>query len=125
MGKKGWYIAGIVFWLIILIIVILLLGKKNMEDDTSPTGYPEGEIQRQYVMVNGNSYIGIGGNKTTLPDGYILYGSIAAEHNVELPKNDLEGVHVSVGTEVYYNPDETEKVYCKFSDVYVCFELSK
>ena len=91
----------------------------------SPTGYPSGEIQRQYVMVNGNSYIGAVGNKTTLPDGYILYGSIATEQNTELPKNDLEGVHVSVGTEVYYNPDETEKVYCKFSDVYVCFELSK
>ena len=100
-------------------------GESVSDPVLSPTGYPSGEIQRQYVMVNGNSYIGTGGNKTTLPDGYILYGSIATEQNVELPKNDLEGVHVSVGTEVYYKPDETEKVYCKFSDVYFCFELSK
>lgn len=62
-------------------------------------------------MVNGGCYIGIDGSVRELPEGYVLYGTIFSEQSLKLPDSDLEGVHVSVGTEVYSNPENPEKVY--------------
>lgn len=66
---------------------------------------PEGAIQDPTVMVNGWLYVFAESEYyDSIPDGYNLFGQVAAQDNNTLPTQELHAAQLPVGTEIYTSP---------------------
>lgn len=83
-----------------------LIGKLNVTgtaEAITPTGYPDGEIQRQTLYYKGTLYQY---NGTLIVQGIssehpVLLGKVINENNLILPKDDFHSSRIEVGKEVY------------------------
>ena len=78
----------------------------------NPTGYPEGEVQRPYLMYEGTLYQHTFERKKVSKDeitkaypGYEYVASIKKISNKDMPDEELEGSRFSEDAEVYVNGD--------------------
>lgn len=86
------------------IAVMLLCGCASPEIsyETSPTGYPSGEVQGEFLYYGGTVYGNISENLLRLPEGLAMIGKVAKYDNTAMPDEEYEGSRaLTVGTELY------------------------
>lgn len=91
---------------------------------TTPTGYPDGEINRPMVMYNDEIYFfDFTGFNEPLPEGYEFVGSVESIDNLELPLENFEAARLQVGQEIYAGDEEL--IYVKYENGYAHFQPSE
>ncbi len=71
------------------------------EETVMPTGYPDGELQKEYIFWNGNLYTyDVVLVKNLLEDAYKI-GEVVKEDTINYPDENLEASHIEVGVAVY------------------------
>ncbi len=91
-------------------------------EEETPTGYPDGEIQQPQIRYNGKLYFYFAtGFYEPLPGGYIYVGAVEAVDNVKTPQDDLSGARVDVGQKIYANEADAETIYVKYESGYAKF----
>lgn len=80
-----------------------------------PTGYVEGEIQAELICIKGVLYVYDEREPQdgTLPRKANLIGKIKSVVTTEEPKRDFEGLHVELGTEIYWTIEQIDYYYVK------------
>ena len=107
-------------FVILLFAVLLLLCA--CKPDTTPTGYPSGEVQQAQVMLNGTIYYYFAtGFDEALPGTYTLAGSIQTVDNDAPPTENLCGSRVDVGQEVYVDTATPDTIYVKYENGFARF----
>ena len=118
---------GRVLKILIVIGLLLLTGCVNtityneeetdapeLTEEVPETGYPQGEVDRDYIMIDDILYIrveGRGSHYSVEREGYILNGEIKVNNNRQKPKNNYEGCHVEEGSKIYINSEQKEIIY--------------
>ncbi len=82
------------------------------ESSMAPTGYPEGEIQREYVYYDDTLYVYSDSCRASLPENCELAGEVLIVDNMNLPQEDFAAARLAVGDEVYTVTDQ-ELLYVK------------
>ena len=82
------------------------------DDTLTPTGYDDGGIQIPMIYLNGAVYMeyneSIG---ETVPEGYLLVGTVIQEDNTTAPSVDLASARVGVGSYVFLDPEDDTYIY--------------
>ena len=78
-----------------------------------PTGYPSGQMQREYLYYNGVVWVydTSGFNSTDkrvseLPEGATYVGEVLFEDPYEIPDEDFHSAHIKVGRKIYISAEE-------------------
>ncbi len=89
-------------------------GTGTKQTTESPTGYPTGELQQEYLFYNGTLYVS--SDKVSpanseedvlaLYEGYESVGEIKTISNVDYPDSEFEGSHFSNGDKIYALDDK-------------------
>ena len=95
------------------------ISKATGEEDVS-TGYPSGEVQREYVMVNDVLYCYEGKTQESIEQigekGYTKAGEITLCDNTKIPETNFTAAHLDTGTAIYTNEKEVEYIYLEVED---------
>lgn len=122
MSKK----IGVIFMVMILCVGCGSAEKKQQVNESGTveqqqTGYPTGEVQMMYIMVNENlytyadlKYADVTESFITDDDRYEYYGDVKKEDNMNMPTKDLEASKISVGAKVYKAKKDDEKILVFF-----------
>lgn len=136
MGSRRWRWRWIWIWTagaaVLLMVysskggVVSQTNQKAEAEQTAPTGYPSGEIQRASVCYNGTLYLYTAdGFDLPLGDGFEKAGTIAAVDNTEYPSEDFHASRLDPGQEVYGNRDEPDRIYVKYNSGFGLFEKAE
>lgn len=68
---------------------------------TKPSGFPDGNVQREYVFVNNQLFVYDDDYQETLPSDLELLGTVRQSDGTKLPDSELAAANVSVGASVY------------------------
>ncbi len=71
------------------------------EGTGEPTGYPEGNVQREYVFADGRLFVYGDAFETALPGGLRLLGTVQISDGTRVPDVDLAAANVPLGAEIY------------------------
>lgn len=71
------------------------------EETVMPTGYPDGELQKEYIFWNGNLYTYDVVLVKNLPEDAYKIGEVVKEDTINYPDENLEASHIEVGVAVY------------------------
>lgn len=96
-------------------------------DSTTPalTGYPDGQVQRMFVFVNGTLYVSADeAPRSDLPAGFVEIGQVSVNDVHNVPAEELHAAHIEVGSAVYA-ADGEDAVYVaetsgKFRKYVIC-----
>ena len=81
-----------------------------------PTGYPSGTPQRPYLYYGGNRYM-YSSELWTDKSSLIEIGSVLKTDDQNLPDEEWEGSHLSVGQKVYIRTmDQKKRIYIEWPD---------
>ena len=107
----------------LLLVFACILGMVGCAtQSTTPTGYPDGEIQQPQLMYNGQIYFYFAtGFDEPLPDGYELVGSISAVDNNNAPAENFHGARVEAAQEIYASENDANTLYVKYEQGYAQF----
>ena len=113
--------------LLALTYILVLVGcASKTKDPSTPTGYPDGEIQQPQMMYHGQVYLYFAtGFDEPLPDGYELVGSISFVDHDNEPTEDFHAARVDAGQEVYASEAIPDTVYLKYENGYAQFSIRK
>lgn len=96
------------------------------QNSEGSTGYQEGEVEKEYVMVNDVLYCYQGKTEESIEQieskGYASVGEISLCDNTKIPEKNLEAAHVEKGTVVYANEKEKEYIYLEIEDELFVFQ---
>ena len=84
------------------------------DDDTAPDDY------RPMICWNGRLYFDGFGSKAELPNGWVYAGNITSEveHYHAVPEEDGSANFDAIGSSVYTNPDDPDRIYLGIPDAY-------
>ena len=101
-------------------------GTPSEPDTLAPTGYASEEVQRISVFYDGSLYL-YNATGFDLPgeDGWQFLGNVASVNNLEWPAEDFCGTHLEPGQEIYYDPEEPQKLYVKYDRGFALFEAEE
>ncbi len=101
-------------------------GTPSEPDTLAPTGYASEEVQRISVFYDGSLYL-YNATGFDLPgeDGWQFLGKVASVNNLEWPAEDFCGTHLEPGQEIYYDPEESKKLYVKYDRGFALFEAEE
>ena len=122
--KKGFIAFMILVQMIALIGCDRLGVQENIQSSDNDvveaaegqTGFPAGEIQWRYVMVNGTVYESKPQPVDAIPEGYYLIGEVQRTLTSEMPSEDFEGVHIPVGTFVYALEKDSSQILLQYTN---------
>ena len=96
----------------------------NFEETVMPTGYSDGELQKEYVFWDGNLYTYDALFVKILPEDAYKIGEITKEDSINYPDENLEASHINIGVEVYAEKS-SQYLYVKTSsDGYERFSIT-
>lgn len=114
---------------LIVCLMIVLMGicgcgqqTGEKESSTAPTGYPSGEVQREYVYYEDTLYVYADRYETSLPENCELVGEVLSVDNTKLPQEDFQASRLKVGNEVYAVTDENILYVKAGEERFECFE---
>lgn len=84
----------------------------------TPTGYPQGEIQRMLLYWNEKIYTNTGDKVDKLSSAAVPVGIVGTVDNKQLPNKDLMAAQLPLGTEVYRVPG-VEGLFVKVSEDWI------
>lgn len=93
-------------------------------EETTPTGFPTGEVQQPQIMYNGLLYYYCAtGFDEPLPTGYECAGMVEVVDNENVPQSECQGAQVAWGQEIYALPGVHDTIYLKYETGYARFSL--
>lgn len=99
---------------------------KEVSTTQESTGYPGGEVQRQYVMVDGTLYVyDDNGTVDALPAGYAENGTIEKISNSEIPDENYEASQMETGLTIYVKEGEALIYVGDEEQGYQCFKVQE
>ena len=105
----------------VLLMTILLGCGKEMDNPTSPTGYPSGEVQREFLFYQDQLYGNLNEGLKSIPDGLNYIGSVEKYDNKTVPDEEFEGCRaLEIGTSLYAPEiDHPIKIYAETADGHI------
>lgn len=101
-------------------------GAASEPDTLAPTGYASEEVQRISVFYDGSLYLyNATGFDLPKEDSWQFLGKVASVNNLEWPAEDFYGTHLEPGQEIYYDPEEPQKLYVKYDRGFALFEAEE
>ena len=93
-------------WIIIILVILAATAVTagvlaNGEPDVTPTGYPNGEVQRQFLFYNGTLYVFINEGIRALPEGWQEVGTVKSVDNKARPAEEFAATRLEVGMKVF------------------------
>lgn len=91
-------------------------------EDTEPTelnqtGYPAGNVQREFIFLDGRLFVYADDFRTSLPSTYFFYGTVQTSDGTIIPYIEFDAANVPEGTELYVSVNENfTRVYAKISE---------
>ena len=100
--------------------------RSEAEQTTKPSGFADGNVQREYVFVNNQLFVYDDDYQETLPSDLELLGTVQQSDGTKLPDSELAAANVSVGASVYGPKGASgDYLYVQISDTrYERFVLS-
>ena len=100
--------------------------RSEAEQSTKPSGFADGNVQREYVFVNNQLFVYDDDYQETLPSDLELLGTVRQSDGAKLPDSELAAANVPVGAKVYAPAAEPgDQIYVQISDTrYERFVLS-
>ena len=83
-----------------------------------PTGFPSGEVQREFLFYNGTLYVYgyeyyIDVNEEEISnkwDGYKYVGKVEKTSDTKTPNEEFEAAHLNIGASIYANAADDSKI---------------
>ena len=123
---KGIFITFLsIFYILCSILGINKTSYTNSEETVMPTGYPDGELQKQYIFWGGNLYTSDVFFAKDLPEDAYKIGEITKENSINYPNENLEASHINIGVEVYAEESKRYLYVKTSSDGYNRFSITK
>lgn len=99
----------------------------NTEDTMESTGYPSGEVQKEYVMVNDTLYSYGGKTLETLEQieekGFVYVGKVAICDNEKIPEANFSAAQIEPGTKIYAKDEKKDYIYLEVDGKLLVFEM--
>ena len=90
------------------------------DESEKMTGYPSGEVQKEYVMVNNVLYCYEGKTQESVKQieekGYIKVGEISICDNTKIPEANFTAAQIDEGTIIYVREKDEEYIYLEMED---------
>ena len=90
------------------------------DESEKMTGYPSGEVQKEYVMVNDAIYCYSGKTQESLEQieekGYAKAGEISICDNTKIPEANFTAAQIDEGTIIYVREKDEEYIYLEMED---------
>lgn len=108
--KKSFLLFMLVVLLLLCACSVPAIEAESSESETGvlkPSGYPDGELQKPYLFVEGTRYVyTLTAAFTSLPENVAFVGQVSKIDNIQLPDEELEAARLALGDRIYRSGDK-------------------
>lgn len=100
-GGKKITLKAILIIAAVMCVFAIVVSAGNNKPGVTPTGYPNGEVQRQFLFYNGTLYVFIDEGVRALPEGWQEVGTVKSVDNKARPTEEFAATRLEVGMKVF------------------------